>query len=159
MIMLEDFEEISIESRPDNDELSKRQTLLARMKEARCLDYGITLEESLLEDLLDMKKSEVSETEWNLALLQIYGALLNAGFFSTRRGKKGALYIHEVEEMPHVSSEKNRSSLQKLKLRQRALFRAPYDTNEELQKIFEFETNRNAKIMLHDSVLLKERLR
>jgi len=32
MIMLEDFEEISIEPRPDNDELSKRQTLLARMK-------------------------------------------------------------------------------------------------------------------------------
>lgn len=134
--------------------------VLEELNKKNLLGYGKLLSTQKIEDLYSIKKDEADYREWNFCILNLMGIVYSQGYFSTTRGRNGALYILKREEMPEFNSRCNRLQYKNLRKRQRCLYMVdPTLMKKEEKKKLEFEILRNGHLQLEMSKEIKQRCR
>lgn len=140
--------------------LNKRESITVKLKEKNLLCYGALIECYQISEIFETDKLKESEKEWNFIVLHLMQVINSFGFFTTTRGRQGAVYILEPEEMPSYNENQNRLAYKNLNRRQRGLNMIdPSVLDESQKKKLEFEVLRNGHLQLQMATKLKERCR
>lgn len=142
------------------EEISKKDSILERLKERDILRYGAIISESDVEYAMGIKKEESKADNWQLIKLQLREVIKSQGFYVTGRGRQDDLYIMLPHEMPTYNEKKNKANYRNLTQRTRALHMIDQSIlSEEHRKKLEFEIFQNAHFQIEMGKSIKKRCR
>lgn len=156
----EDDEVVEESPKEKLERQTKRQSIVKTLMSMDLFRYGAVIHENDVESVMAIKKKDVSNDKWNLAINCLRETLKVEGFFVTSRGRGDDLYILQPHEMPDHNDKRNKVNFRDLKRRQRALHMIDSSTlSSDRQKKLEFEILRNASFEIDMSKRLNERCR
>ena len=144
----------------DDVPISKKDGVLAMLRERNLLRYGALISESDIEAVMDISKVDLGAERWWKPKLQLTGIIKNQGYYVTERGRQGSLYILLPHEMPSANEKKNKANYEGLVQRTRALHMIDQTLlSDEHKKKLEFEIFQNAHFQIEMGKAVKKRCR